>query len=234
MCSWYTFFVHVHYLFLHVSDPQAQSIPQNITLQRLKAKDTSSFPCTLVLCLPSLELNSSHHKKVSFRPKLPVNLQKHSTKDHLKKDTLPWTLHANNMAVYSIHGTQKDSIYYMISPVSCTAVLASAQTSSVTSPVKSSLHHSMPRTHKTGSESHRVPTLGFCVHIDFTPVVVSSSRKQVRITCLLQYCFVCTVIEFFLHAFVVVVVVFVIHLLQFLLIVLLGFLFFICCCCCFC
>lgn len=86
------------------------------------------------------------------------------------------------MAVYTVHGDlnhqnteNSDVVYYMISPVSCTAVLASAQTSIVTSP--SSLH--VQRSHKAAGENRRVPTLGFCVHSDFTPVVVSSSRKQV-------------------------------------------------------
>ncbi|KAK3753814.1 hypothetical protein QZH41_018464 [Actinostola sp. cb2023] len=177
--------------------PQALSIPQNFALQRLNTKDSTAFPSTLVLCLPSLELYSTNHRRLSFRPKLPLHLQRQTAKD--KGDTLPWTLNAKDMAVYSVHAQSNhtdpenlDSIYYIISPVSCTAVLASAQTSSVTSPVTSSLHHSVPHVHKGESESHRVPTLGFCVHSDFTPVVVSSSRKQITL--------LANIVETLLHA----------------------------------
>lgn len=178
----------VDHVFCLFPDLQALSIPHNFSLQHQQPNDTNTaFPSVLVLCLPALELYSSNHSKVSYRPKLPVQLHRQNSKDPGKRDTLPWTLNATNMSIYTIHGSHTNSdtegIYYMISPVSCTALLASAQTSSVTSPGTSSLHHSVHRSHKVGSENNKFPTLGFCVHTDFTAVVISSSRKQVSSDC---------------------------------------------------
>jgi hypothetical protein len=102
--------------------------------------------------------------------------------------------------------------HYLVSPVSSTAVLASAKTTTTT---LSPLHHSGSRVHRGTSrtESHRSPTLGFCVHIDFEPVVVSSSRKQVYWSnkdntvfyfiyfTYFTYLHVCLIIHSFIHLF---------------------------------
>lgn len=119
------------------------------------------------------------------RQSLPVKIRH---RDATRRETLPWTLQAENLAVYSVHIKKSPSlngrgchpvVHYLLSKVSSTAVLASARTSSVpSSPPLASPQFLKP----SSVGGRRVSTLGFCVHTDFHPIEVSCSRKQVRIS----------------------------------------------------
>ena len=121
---------------------------------------------------------------MSVRQSLPV---KTHHKDATRRETLPWTLEAENLAVYSVYVKKIPSVngrdyqpvvHYLLSKVSCTAVLASARTSSVpSSPTLAPLQFLKP----SGAVGRRVSTLGFCVHTDFQPIEVSCCGKQVRL-----------------------------------------------------
>lgn len=121
---------------------------------------------------------------MSVRQSLPVKIRH---RDASRRETLPWTLEAENIAVYSVHVKKSLSltgedyrpvVHYLLSKVSSTAVLASARTSSV----PSSPPLAPPQFLKPSSAGgRRVSTLGFCVHTDFQPIEVSFSRKQVGI-----------------------------------------------------
>ena len=158
-----------------------KGIALNYAMQALK-ETNNCFPSTLVCCLPSLALFSANHVPVPVRQSLPVSVN-HG--DLGKRETLPWTLDARNLAVYSVHIRKTSSavsensipvVHYLVSKVSSTAVLASARTSSTpTSP-------SLPPAQiskQSGIAGRRISTLGFCVHTDFQPIEVSCSRKQV-------------------------------------------------------
>ena len=163
---------------------KSSDIALNFSVQSLKTSN-NSFPSTLVVCLPSFKLCSANHQPMPVRQSLPI---KTHHRDITRRETLPWTLHAENLAVYSVHikksSTSSSSEYhpvvrYLLSKVSSTAVLASARTSSIPSspPLPPS---QFLRPGSTGGR--RVSTLGFCVHTDFQPIEVSCSRKQVS-TC---------------------------------------------------
>lgn len=117
---------------------------------------------------------------MSVRQSLPVKIRH---RDATRRETLPWTLEAENLAVYSVYVKESGEehhpvVHYLLSKVSSTAVLASARTSSV----PSSPPLAPPQFLKPSSAgSRRVSTLGFCVHTDFQPIEVSCSRKQVGI-----------------------------------------------------
>lgn len=119
---------------------------------------------------------------MSVRQSLPVKIRH---RDVTRRETLPWTLEAENLAVYSVYvkkslsgEEQHPVVHYVLSKVSFTAVLASARTSSV----PSSPPLAPPQFLKLSSAGgRRVSTLGFCVHTDCQPIEISCSRKQVGI-----------------------------------------------------
>ena len=160
---------------------KSSDIALNYSVQSLK-KSSNSFPPTLVICFPSFKLHSANHEPMSVRQSLPVNTRH---RDMTRRETLPWTLQAENLAVYSVHAKNTSSltsgdhlpvVRYVLSTVSCTAVLASARTSSG----PGSPHFSPTQLFKHGSTGgRRFSTLGFCVHTDLQPVEISCSRKQV-------------------------------------------------------
>lgn len=149
-------------------------------MQSLKTTN-NSFPPTLVISLPNFKLHSANHEPMSVRQSLPVKIHH---RDATRRETLPWTLQAENLAVYSVHVKKRVSlnrggcqpVVHLLSKVSSTAVLASARTSSVpSSPPLAPPQFLKP----SGGGGRRVSTLGFCVHTDFQPIEVSCSRKQV-------------------------------------------------------
>lgn len=166
-----------------IHDIPTSDIALNYSVQSLKTTN-NVFPPTLVICLPSFKLHSANHKPMSVRQSLPVKIRH---RDATRRETLPWTLEAENLAVYSVHvkkslslsgGECHPVVHYLLSKVSSTAVLASARTSSV----PSSPPLAPPQFLKSSSAGgRRVSTLGFCVHTDFQPIEVSCSRKQVGI-----------------------------------------------------
>lgn len=165
-----------------IHDLSSSRIAVNYSLQALKANN-NCFPSTLVVCLPSLQLQSANHELMSVRQSLPV---RHHHREMGRRETLPWTLKAENMAIYSVHLKRNSTwttedfhpvVHCLLENVSSTAVLASARTSSV-----SSSPLAPPQFLKPNSVGgRRVSTLGFCVHTDFQPIEVSCSRKQVII-----------------------------------------------------
>ena len=166
-----------------IHDIPTNDIALNYSVQSLKITN-NSFPPTLVICLPSFKLHSANLEPMSVRQSLPVKIRH---RDASRRETLPWTLEAENIAVYSVHVKKSLSltgedyrpiVHYLLSKVSSTAVLASARTSSV----PSSPPLAPPQFLKPSSAGgRRVSTLGFCVHTDFQPIEVSFSRKQVGI-----------------------------------------------------
>ena len=160
---------------------KSSDIALNYSVQSLKTTN-NSFPPTLVVCLPSFKLRSANHEPLPVRQSLPVKTRH---RDITRRETLPWTLHAENLAVYSVHikncSTSSSSEYrpvvrYLLSKVSSTAVLASARTLSIpSSPPLAPSQFFRPGS----TRGRRVSTLGFCVHTDFQPIEVSCSRKQV-------------------------------------------------------
>ncbi|XP_068695500.1 intermembrane lipid transfer protein VPS13B-like isoform X2 [Montipora foliosa] len=162
---------------------KSSDIALNYSVQSLK-KSNNSFPPTLVVCFPSFKLHSANHEPMSVRQSLPVNT---CHRDMTRRETLPWTLQAENLAVYSVHAKNSSSltsgdhlpvVRYVLSTVSCTAVLASARTSSG----PGSPHFSPTQLFKPGSTGgRRFSTLGFCVHTDLQPVEISCSRKQLHL-----------------------------------------------------
>lgn len=164
-----------------IHDLSSSRIAVNYSLQAFKA-NSNCFPSTLVVCLPSVQLQSANHEPMSVRQSLPV---RHYHREMARRETLPWTLKAEKMAVYSVHVKRNSAwttedfhpvVHCLLENVSSTAVLASARTSSVPS---SSL--APPQFLKPNSVGgRRVSTLGFCVHTDFQPIEVSCSRKQVN------------------------------------------------------
>ena len=167
---------------LNFTDSDATSILRSYSLLYSTG---GPLPSALVLCLPSIILDSANHKPMAVRQELPLKLRV-----PFRKETLPWTLTANNLSIYSIHrrarqsqgGGEKFSTItrYILSPVSSTAVLASAKTSSATSPAPIVPQMSRELTVGGGMSGRRTSLLGFCVHTDFKPVVVSCSTKQVK------------------------------------------------------
>ncbi len=165
-----------------IHDITTGDIALNYSVQSLKTTN-NSFPPTLVISLPNVKLHSANHEPMSVRQSLPVKIRH---RDATRRETLPWTLQAENLAVYSVHvkrslplngGECHPVVHYLLSKVSSTAVLASARTSSV----PSSPPLAPPQFLKPSSAGgRRVATLGFCVHTDFQPIEVSCSRKQVR------------------------------------------------------
>ena len=138
---------------------------------------SNTFPATLVICLPSIQLHSANREPMSVRQSLPVKIRR---REMTRRETLPWTLQIENLAVYSVHaksgGDNLPVARYLLSTVSSTAVLASARTSSG----PGSPHLAPSQLFKSGSVgTRRVSTLGFCVHTDFRPIEISCSRKQV-------------------------------------------------------
>ena len=165
----------------HVAhDIKSSDIALNYSVQSLKTTN-NCFPPTLAICLPSFKLHSANHEPMSVRQSLPVKIRH---RDITRRETLPWTLQAENMAVYSVHVKKNSSsiseefhpvVHNLLSKVSSTAVLASARTSSVpSSPPLAPPQFLKPST--TGGR--RVSTLGFCVHTDFQPIEVSCSRSR--------------------------------------------------------
>ena len=161
-------------------DIKSSDIALNYSIQSLKTTN-NSFPPTLVICLPNFKLHSANHEPMSVRQALPVKIRH---RDIARRETLPWTLQAENLAVYSVHikkcssfsGEYHPVVHYLLSKVSSTAVLASARTSSVpSSPPLAPSQFLKP----SSAGGRRVSTLGFCVHTDFQPIEVSCSRKQV-------------------------------------------------------
>lgn len=162
-------------------DTKSSDIALNYSIQALKTTN-NCFPPTLVICLPSFKLHSANHEPMSVRQSLPVKIRH---REVTRRETLPWTLQAENLAVFSVHvkklSTPTGSEYqpvarYLLSKVSSTAVLASARTSSVpSSPPLPPSQFLKP----ASAGGRRVSTLGFCVHTDFQPIEVSCSRKQV-------------------------------------------------------
>ena len=160
---------------------EASSIPHSYSALYSSA---GPLPSTFVLCLPSISLNSANLKPIAVRQELPLKLPMSS-----QRDTLPWTLTATNLSIYSIHRKSKHfpgysnkvstNVYYILSPVCSTAVLASAKTATTTSPSPKPLQISRQFTASGGMSGRKAPVLGFCVHTDFTPIVVSCSKKQV-------------------------------------------------------
>ena len=148
---------------------------------------------------------------MSVRQSLPVKIRH---RDATRRETLPWTLEAENLAVYSVYVKKSWSgeahhpvVHYLLSKVSSTAVLASARTSSV----PSSPPLVPPQFLKPSSAGgRRVSTLGFCVHTDFQPIEVSCSRKQVGICEVTQgiftlaFAFVVAVLFFILNAWFII------------------------------
>jgi len=165
-----------------IHDPSSSRIAVDYSLQALKA-NSNCFPSTLVVCLPSLQLQSANHEPMSVRQSLPV---RHHHREMTRRETLPWTLKAENMAVYSVHLKRNSAwtaedfhpvVHCLLENVSSTAVLASARTSSLpSSPPLVSPQFLKP----TSIGGRRVSTLGFCVHTDFQPIEVSCSGKQVN------------------------------------------------------
>ena len=164
-----------------IHDISTSDIALNYSVQSLKTTN-NSFPPTLVICLPSFKLHSANHEAMSVRQSLPVKIRH---RDATRRETLPWALEAENLAVYSVYVKKSLSgeahhpvVHYLLSKVSSTAVLASARTSSVpSSPPLVSPQFLKP----SSAGGRRVSTLGFCVHTDFQPIEVSCSRKQVGI-----------------------------------------------------
>lgn len=169
----------------HVThDIKSSDIALNYSMQSLKTTN-NSFPPTLVVCLPSFKLDSANHEPMPVRQSLPVKIRH---RDITRRETLPWTLQAENLAVYSVQAKKcplssgsehHPVVHYLLSKVSSTAVLASARTSSVpNSPPLAPSQFLKPGS----AGGRRVSTLGFCVHTDFQPIEVSCSRKQVSET----------------------------------------------------
>lgn len=162
---------------------ETNDIASTFSTQSLKTTN-NSFPPTLVICLPSFKLLSANHEPMSVRQSLPV---KRHHKDAIRRETLPWTLEAENLAVYSVFVKKSSSlngedlqpvVHYLLSKVSSTAVLASARTSSVPS---SSPLAPLQFLKPSNASGRRVSMLGFCVHTDFQPIEVSCCGKQVRL-----------------------------------------------------
>ena len=155
----------------HVShSTDSASLTTNYSLQTKQG----SLPSTLVLTLPSLSLLSAGHAHMPVRCSLPVKLSK-KERNISRKETLPWTLEAENLAVFSVHRNASHALRYLVSPLSSTAVLASAKTSAAISPTSAVFSWQS----NSGSGTRKVSTLGFCVHTDFTPITVGLSRRQV-------------------------------------------------------
>ena len=164
-----------------VHNTESSEIAVNYSLQT----KAGSLPSSLVICFPSLQLLSVSHSPIAVRRSLPVKLP---NKESIKKETLPWTLNAENLAAFSVHvkASLVPAVRYLLSPVSSTAVLASAKTSAAVSPTL--VVPQFSRQNSTASTGRRISTLGFCVHTDFKPITVSLSRHQVSNTGNLDLC----------------------------------------------
>lgn len=129
----------------------------------------------VVLSLPTLKIRSSDHQDLAICHDIlrhPLTLPPRN-----ESETLPWILIADHASVFTVRigGNKKDNeVYFVLNPMCCRAMLASAKTS-----------HSGNVT-----QSETKATLDFVLHTDFNPLTINCSKKQVIIMMILITTFV--------------------------------------------
>ena len=143
-------------------------IPRNFIRQLHKRHSTSDPISGLVLSLPTLKIRSSGHQDLAICHDIlrhPLTLPPRD-----QPETLPWILTADHASVFTVWrgGDKKDiEVYFVLNPMCCRAMLASAKTS----------HSGNVASHTEAQKA----TLDFVLHTDFNPLTMNCSKKQVNL-----------------------------------------------------
>ncbi|CAD5116322.1 DgyrCDS5226 [Dimorphilus gyrociliatus] len=108
----------------------------------------------LVVATPSIEIYSQDHKECDAIQDLPIKGAQYS----LTSEKLPWKVKVSNASAYSIHKGKGST---MVEPTCLTGSVA------VSARYKTAL-------------SDDVSSLGFCLHIDATPVILRLEHDQIQ------------------------------------------------------
>jgi hypothetical protein len=154
------------HLFVDNLPVDCYDIPRNF-IHQLHKRDPAQEPISgLVLSLPTLKIRSSGHQDLAICHDIlrhPLTLPPRD-----QPETLPWILTAEHASVFTVRmgGDRKDiEVYFVLSPMCCRAMLASAKTS-----------HSG---NVSGQNEAQKATLDFVLHTDFNPLTMNCSKKQV-------------------------------------------------------
>ena len=143
-------------------------IPRNFIRQLHKSDSAPERISGLVLTLPTLKIRSSGHQDLAICHDIlrhPLTLPPHD-----QSETLPWILTADHTSVFTvwIGGDKKGiEVYFVLNPMCCRAMLASAKTS----------HSGNVSNQKEAQKA----TLDFALHTDFNPLTMNCSKKQVSL-----------------------------------------------------
>lgn len=179
-------------------DSEAASPDFNIPFAiKTALKNTSSnFPDTLVITLPHIKIESSNVKDFDVSSDIPFKKVDTGSGD----TSLPWALTGSDFSVYTLtseteHTNLNTEMSYIWYPAQWTMFLAASHADPKTpdnpkSPFPQlqdslTLFGAMPVLKRPTFDSSATtkeyqPSLGFCVHIDLTSVVIGVSRKQVN------------------------------------------------------
>lgn len=154
-------------MFLNIDSSSSEyyDIPRNFILHFRKQVTASS--AGIVLSLPALKIRSSDHPDIAICHDIlrhPLSLPPRD-----EPETLPWTLAADNMSMFTVLRNKDEQtldIDFLLNPMSCRAMLASAKTSRLQSGTK-------------GLNDELKATLDFVVHTDFDSIRVNCSKEQV-------------------------------------------------------
>lgn len=159
--------ISVFPLFLDDFPADCYDIPRNFTRQLHKHQSSSEATSALVLCLPALEIRSSGHQDLAICHDIlrhPLTLPPRD-----QPETLPWILTADHASVFTvwIGGDRKNvEVYFVVNPMCCRAMLASAKTS----------HSENEARHSTEQKA----TMDFVLHTDCNSLTINCSKKQVN------------------------------------------------------
>ena len=178
-------------------DPESAGPDFNIPFAiKVAFKNTSSnLPDILVCTLPHIKIESSNLKDFDVSSDIPFRKADIGSGD----TSLPWALTGNDFSVYILttevkNASLKTEMCYIWHPAQWTMFLAAAHANSKTpEDVKSpfpqfqdslTMFGVMPALKRptfdySASTKEFQPSLGFCVHIDLTSVIIGVSRKQV-------------------------------------------------------
>lgn len=122
-------------------------------------------PDIMVITLPFANIRSAHKQSISkYLSTLPINLPKAVWSSD--KSSFPWTMSISDISCYTIQYGNKLTF---LKPVSLSATVG------LSTRVKSS--DSQQET--VNSSISDIGYLGVCVHIDMTPIVISTSEVQI-------------------------------------------------------
>lgn len=124
-------------------------------------------PDIMVITLPFANIRSTHKQSIArYLKTLPITLP--STIWSPEKSSFPWTMSISDLSCYTIQYGNKLTF---LKPVSLSATVG------LSTRIKSDT--GVEQSGQSGSPKIDIGYLGVCVHIDMTPIVISTSEVQI-------------------------------------------------------